>query len=274
VYIQPLGTGRLYKAAIQDGQVVLNRIDHTTHSGTNFFAQNFFIKDTLFQVGGNGFWQIRGILTYYSTHTNQWELVQTNRTLPTYFDEQKDAAMHFIDNRKDPKLFVTNSYYYPNYPSSFEVAAMDSCYAYDFNTRIWKSLGKLTPEFKKVFGVKHSHDLELHINNLYIFQSQLEFYWVDFEANKMGLLNAQENNKLREIWLSTYNNDKRGLEVGFQFNLGNDLYFMKVLNNDSLTWNKATLNLKELNTSNAISIYTNQKSFLEIANSFLSSYKI
>jgi hypothetical protein len=274
VYIQPLGTGRLYKAAIQDGQVVLNRIDHTTHSGTNFFAQNFFIKDTLFQVGGNGFWQIRGILTYYSTHTNQWELVQTNRTLPTYFDEQKDAAMHFIDHRKDPKLFVTNSYYYPNYPSSFDVAAMDSCYQYDFNTRIWKSLGKLTPEFKKVFGVKHSHDLELHINNLYIFQSQLEFYWVDFEANKMGLLNAQENNKLREVWLSTYNNDKRGLEVGFQFNLGNDLYFMKVLDNDSLTWNKATLNLKELNTSNAISIYTNQKSFLEIANSFLSSYKI
>ena len=274
VYIQPLGTGRLYKAAIQDGQVVLNRIDHTTHSGTNFFAQNFFIKDTLFQVGGNGFWQIRGILTYYSTHTNQWELVQTNRTLPTYFDEQKDAAMHFIDNRKDPKLFVTNSYYYPNYPSSFEVAAMDSCYQYDFNTRVWKSLGKLTPEFKKVFGVKHSHDLELHINNLYIFQSQLEFYWVDFEANKMGLLNAQENNKLREVWLSTYNNDKRGLEVGFQFNLGNDLYFMKVLNNDSLTWNKATLNLKELNTSNAISIYTNQTSFLEFANSFLSSYKI
>jgi hypothetical protein len=274
VYIQPLGTGRLYKAAIQDGQVVLNRIDHTTHSGTNFFAQNFFIKDTLFQVGGNGFWQIRGILTYYSTHTNQWDLVQTNRTLPTYFDEQKDAAMHFIDNRKDPKLFVTNSYYYPNYPSSFDVAAMDSCYQYDFNTRIWKSLGKLTPDFKKVFGVKHSHDLELHINNLYIFQSQLEFYWVDFEANKMGLLNAQENNKLREVWLSTYNNDKRGLEVGFQFNLGNDLYFMKVLNNDSLTWNKATLNLKELNTSNAIPIYTNQKSFLEIANSFLSSYKI
>ena len=274
VYIQPLGTGRLYKAAIQDGQVVLNRIDHTTHSGTNFFAQNFFIKDTLFQVGGNGFWQIRGILTYYSAHTNQWELVQTNRTLPTYFDEQKDAAMHFIDNRKDPKLFVTNSYYYPNYPSSFDVAAMDSCYQYDFNTRIWKSLGKLTPDFKKVFGVKHSHDLELHINNLYIFQSQLEFYWVDFEANKMGLLNAQENNKLREVWLSTYNNDKRGLEVGFQFNLGNDLYFMKVLNNDSLTWNKATLNLKELNTSNAISIYTNQKSFLEFANSFLSSYKL
>ena len=274
VYIQPLGTGRLYKAAIQDGQVVLNRIDHTTHSGTNFFAQNFFIKDTLFQVGGNGFWQIRGILTYYSTHTNQWDLVQTNRTLPTYFDEQKDAAMHFIDNRKDPKLFVTNSYYYPNYPSSFDVAAMDSCYQYDFNTRIWKSLGKLTPDFKKVFGVKHSHDLELHINNLYIFQSQLEFYWVDFEANKMGLLNAQENNKLREVWLSTYNNDKRGLEVGFQFNLGNDLYFMKVLNNDSLTWNKATLNLKELNTSNAISIYTNQKSFLEFANSFLSSYKL
>jgi len=273
VYIQPLGTGRLYKALLQDGKVTLNRLDLTTHSGTNFYAQNFFMKDTLFQIGGIGFWQIRGILTYYSPQTHQWELVQTNKALQTYFDDQKDAAMHFEENRKDPKLYVTNSYYYPNYPSSFETASTDSCYVYDFNTRTWSTLGKITPEFKKIFSLKHSHDFELRINNLYIFESQLEFYWVDFSANKMGTFNTQENNKLREDWLSTYNNNKRGMEVGFQFNLGNALYFMKLVNEDSLTWNQSTLNLKELNFKNAFPIYTNQQTFWEFVNAFMSRNK-
>ena len=274
VYIQPLGTGRLYKAVKVNNSVSLVRIDETTHSGTNFFAQNFFIKDTLFQIGGLGFWQIRGILTYFSPITKQWELVQANRAVQTYFDEQKDAAMHFDDNRKDPKLYVSNSYYYPNYPSSFETEATDSCYVYDFNSKRWNALGKLTPEFKKIFGLKHTHELELHVNNLYIFQSQLDFYWVDFEANKLGSFSSNENNKLRETWLSTYNKDKRGLEVGFQFNLGNDLYFMKVMNNDSLTWNKNSIDFKGLNTEKAIPIYTNKVSFLEMSTAFLSKYKM
>jgi hypothetical protein len=274
VFIQPLGTGRLYKAIKENGNVLLNRVDLTTHSGSNFYAQNFFINDTLYQMGGLGFWQIRGILTYFSPQTRQWELIQTNKVVPTYFDDLKDAALHYDDNRKDPKMFVTNSYYYPKYPYSFEVAATDSCYIYDFNTKKWDALGKLSPEFKKIFGTKHSHDMELHINNLYIFQSQLEFFWVDFEANKFGTFNEYERNRFRDIWLSTYNNDKRGLEVTFQFNLGDDLYFMKLLDNDSLAWTKTNLNIKGIDTKNTTPIYITRMSFLEMINEFYKKNKI
>jgi hypothetical protein len=274
VFIQPLGTGRLYQAIKDKKEVKIIRIDKTIHSGTNFYTQNFFLKDTLYQVGGLGFWHIRGLITYFSPQTKQWELIQSNKAIQTYFDNQKDASLHFIENTKDPKLFVTNSYFYPNYPSSFETAATDSCYVYDFNTRTWSSMGKLTPAFKKIMDVKHTHDFELHINNLFIFQTQLEFYWVDFEANKIGLLNTNENNKLREVWLSTYNNDKRGLEVGFQFNLGNDIYFMKLNKDNDLTWNKTTVNLKEINTEKFSPIYTNQFSFIEFTSNFLKKYGI
>ncbi len=273
VYLQPLGTGRLYKAVKDKGMVKLDRVDLTTHSGSNFYTQNFFVKDTLYQIGGLGFWQIRGILTYYSPQTRQWELIQTNKTVPTYFDDQRDATFHFIDNRKDPKLYVTNSYYYPNYPYSFDIASTDSCYIYDFNTRAWNTLGKLNPDFKKIFGSNHSREMELHINNLYIFQSQLEFYWVNFEANTIGKFNVQENNKLRETWLSTYNNDKRGIEVGFQFNLGSDLYFMKLHDNDSLSWTKTTLNLKGLDLKNTSQVYANKNFFIESITNFYSQYK-
>ncbi len=273
VYIQPLGTGRLYKARLNKGNVTIERIDHTIHSGVNFYAQNFFVKDTLFQVGGLGFWQIRGIINYYSTKTNQWELIQANRAVQTYFDDQKDAVIHFDDQRTDPKLFVSNSYYYPNYPSSFESSATDSCYTFDFNSRTWSTLGKLTPDYKRIFELKHSHEMDLHFKNLYIFQSQLDFYWVDFEKNKIGLFNSNENNRLRELWLSNYNDDKRGIQTGFQFNLGNDIYFIKLNKDNSLHWIKAKLDLKELNTKTTFQIYNNSTSILETIRHIYNDHK-
>ena len=273
VFIQPLGTGRLYKAQFINGKLNFERIDKTTHSGVNFFAQNFFIKDTLFQVGGLGFWQIRGILNYYSKNTNQWELVQANRPVQTYFDNQKDAILHFDDQRSDPKLFVSNSYYYPNYPSSFESASTDSCYAFDFNTRAWSVLGKVTEDYKKIFDVKHSHEMDLHVNNLYITQSHLDFYWVDFEKNQIGSFNSKENNRLRENWLSLYNTDKLGLQSGFQFTLGSDLYFVKLDKDNAFSWVKTKLDLKEINYKDTAKIYTTSASFVETINGIYNQHK-
>jgi hypothetical protein len=273
VFFQPLGTGRLYKASKVSGKVIIERIDHTTHSGVNFYAQNFFIKDTLFQLGGLGFWQIRGILNYYSDKTNQWELIQANRSVQTYFDDQKDAIMHFDEYRPDPKVFVSNSYYYPNYPSSFETSSTDSCYVFDFNSRTWATLGKITSDYKRIFDLKHSHEMDLHIKNLYITQSQLDFYWVDFEKNQIGMFNSNENNRLREQWLSTYNDDKRGIQTGFQFNLGNDLYFVKLNKDNELRWTKTTINLNEINTKNILKIYNNNTSLSESIFSYYNKYK-
>ena len=273
VYIQPLGTGRLYKAFNKYGKIGIERIDQTVHSGVSFYAQNLFVKDTLFQIGGLGFWQIRGLITYYSTKTKQWELVQTNRAVQTYFDDQKDAVIHYDDQRVDPKLYVSNSYYYPNYPSSFETASTDSCYVYDFNSKTWNALGKITPAYKRVFDLKHTHEMDLHINKLLIFQTQLEFYWADFEQNKVGTFNSAENNRLRELWLSTYNNDKSGLQTGFQFNLGEDVYFMKLNDETNLTWIKTRLNLNELDNKNAQPLYNSKSSFLESIGLFITEHK-
>ena len=273
VYIQPLGTGRLYQAVNLNGRIHLNRLDKTNHSGVSFFSQNFFINDTLFQYGGLGFWQIRGIFSYYSKQTNQWELVQSNRSVQSYFDDQRDAVMHYDDQRKDPKLFVTNSYYYPNYPSSFETSATDSCYVYDFHTRNWEALGKLTPEFKKIFENKHSHDIELHLNKLFVFQTQLDFYWIDFDNNKLGRFNVKENNRLRQVWLSVYNNDKAKLETGFQFNLGNVLYYLRLDGDKNLDWIKTPIDLKALDTINIIQVYNNKSSLIEISKNFVSNNK-
>ncbi len=264
VFIQPLGTGRLYQAINTNGNISLERKDLTVHSGVNFYSQNFFIKDTLYQYGGIGFWQIRGILNYYSPQTKQWELVQSNRAVQSFFDNTQDAVLHYNENAKTPKLYVTNSYYYPNYPSSFENAATDSCFVYNFQSRKWTALGIINPDFKKIMIGKRSHEMDLHINDLYIFQSQLDFYWINFEENKMGHFNSVENSRIRDVWLSFYNNDsKNGQRFGVQFNLGNDLYFMKYTSGEDLKWTQVKLNLNKLDYNNTIPIYSNNISFVE-----------
>ena len=273
VYIQPLGTGRLYQAFKINNSVDIKRIDQTIHSGVNFYAQNFFIKDTLYQYGGLGFWQIRGLISYFSKQTNQWELVQSNRAVQSFFDSQNEAIMHYDDHRTDPKLYVSNSFYYPNYPSSFETLPTDSCYQYDFQTRKWQTLGKLTADFKKIMRNKHAQEFELHMNNLLIFQNQLEFHWIDFEKNKLGQFSAKENNRLRQFWLSFYNDNKSREQTEFQFNLGKDLYYVKLEPQKELEWVKTELNLNEIDTLNTYEIYNSQPSVLEAITQFYNNYK-
>ena len=210
------------------------------------------------------------MITYFSTQTSQWELVQSNRAVPCFFDNQNEAIMHFDDDRKDPKLYVSNSFYYPSYPSTFETVPTDSCYQYDFISRNWQALGKLTADFKKIIRNKHTQDFEIHYNHLLIFQNQLEFHWLDFEKNKFGQFSAKENNRLRQFWLSFYNtnNNKSRLRTEFQFNLGNDLYYVKMDPDSELKWTKTALNLNEIDTLNTFQIYNNQQSTAEVISQF------
>lgn len=255
VYIQPLGTGRVYQAFNKNGQIHLARIDKTTHSGVNFFAQNFFIKDTLYQFGGLGFWQIRGIITYYSYQTKQWELLLANRAVPAYFNNLRDVIMHYDDAGTSPKLYLSNAYYYPNYPSSFESVATDSCYSFDFYTRKWKTLGKLNPAFKKIADNKHARTIEIHRKDIVLYESQLEFYWANFEKNQSGQLNTKESDRLRQAWLSFYNTNKTKKEVQFQFNLDDELYLAKINEQDELEWSTISLHFNETSKDNIIPIY-------------------
>ena len=273
LFIQPLGTGRLYQVNNSKGSIQLKRVDNTIHSGVNFYAQNFMIKDTLFQYGGIGFWQIRGIVSYFSNNTHQWELIQANRVVPSFFDDYKDAIVHINEKDPNPKMYVTNSYYYPDYPRTFQSESIDSCYVFDFNHREWSTLGKLNPKFKAIFKTKYNRSFELHLNEYYVFQNQLEFYWLDFEKNQYGQFSAKESERLRQIWLSFYNNDKSKQQVQFQFNIGNELYYAKINPGGDFEWVKTNINLTEINPKQADPIYLNNVNFWDTLVSLFSKYK-
>ncbi|MFD3292215.1 hypothetical protein SKC35_00805 [Aquirufa sp. KTFRIE-69F] len=66
------GTGQVFQ--LDQVRRRLTRIDKTFYRGYNFGAIRFIRKDTLYSVGGNGFWHVNNIETYFSLKSKEWEL--------------------------------------------------------------------------------------------------------------------------------------------------------------------------------------------------------
>lgn len=275
VYIQPLGTGKLYKLNKKDNDYQIERIDSTIHSGINFFSKNIFVRDTVFQVGGLGFWSIRGFITYFSELTHQWELVQSNASVPVFFDKNHDAIIQSYTEGNNPRLYLSNSYKYPKFPESFDMIGTDSCYLYEFNSRKWSRLGSLNKELGRILYGQNPHTFQF--GKYLLFQSQLDFFWVNFEKNAWGKIKSKYNNELRQIWLSLYNNEsKEGQNFGqynFQFNIKNQLYFIRLNNKEELNFKTYTINEEMIDFGNAAPIYSDKINYISIITNFLDDYK-
>ena len=270
-FINPMGTGKLYEIKKREYGYSTERIDSTIHSGVNFFSKSFFVRDTLYQFGGLGFWTIRGIMTFFSQQTNQWELVQSNISVPSFFDNNQDATIHVYNNAQAPKLYLTNSYYYYKYPQSFDLASKDTCYAFDFNTKNWTKLGKLNPELKRILIGKNT--LAFDMGKYLLVQSALEFYWINFEDNSFGKLQSKYNSEIRQIWLSIYNNESKMGIANFQFNIGENIYFIKLNKDKTLEYKNFMFKKDMIDLNNKDYIYSDKTDYISLITNFLDENK-
>jgi len=66
------GTGQVYSLRLPN--LKLKRLDQTFFRGYNFNATQFLRNDTLFSIGGDGFWLEHSIITFYNPKTFEWAL--------------------------------------------------------------------------------------------------------------------------------------------------------------------------------------------------------
>ena len=251
IYIQAMGTGKLFKVLKNEaGDYQLQKIDSTFFNGANFHALTFNFHDTLFQLGGDGHWHIRGILTYFSNKTHEWELYSTNRQVNTFFSENY-GLMYKVDYNHN-KLYTSNSFIQSNFPATLMVESIDSTYELDIHSHSWKTLGKTNPELMSIITQNKASNID--IGKFLIFQNYLEFYWLDFANNRYGTLNTKTNNELKEVWLSLYTTNAP--YKSFQFALGNTIYFVKLNNNNELSFKTYTLSENSFNFENIKEVYT------------------
>lgn len=128
------GTGQVYQ--LNPNSLSIQRLDRTFFRGYNFTANQFLHNDTLFSVGGEGFWLRHNIITYYNTRTHEWDLYTAGSK-----NEQPSSA-HFSGYSSKHKQFFS-AYLVPGTePYDKDIYA----YFFDFNTRIWLKKGPINPE--------------------------------------------------------------------------------------------------------------------------------
>ncbi|PWT96571.1 MAG: hypothetical protein C5B52_15440 [Bacteroidetes bacterium] len=172
------GTGRLYKAVRNNQQISFERLDSTFYFGNNFRSLIFSYKDTIYSLGGYGFWKANGLLRYYSEARKEWENVPLNAEIPLLTDNKFDLI--WFDQRLGKVYFgficrensVTNEK--GKSPYDFE------CYVLDVDTKRWEKLGSL------------DNDLRNNLVDITNFTSGYLGQLIGFKDNLL-LLNYSEN---------------------------------------------------------------------------------
>ena len=249
VWIQPLGSGRLFKVEKNKTSYSLQRIDSTLHSGVNYQAFTFQLNDTIFQYGGSGFWHMRGIMTYFSPQTHEWELYPSNAIVNGY-DDFDNIIKYKVDTRTN-KLYATKSLAYSNMPRDFSLNNIDSCFEFDFHKNTWTNLGATNPALIKT--LESATYYNYNVNEILVFQNYLDYYWIDFSKNEFGKVKSNSNERMKQAWLSLYNTKET--YDGFQFNLGNTAYLVKILSGNKLSYSTYTINADDLDRSSVQNVY-------------------
>jgi hypothetical protein len=253
VYIQILGTGRLYEIAKKSqGNYQFTRIDSTIHIGSNFSTLNWMHKDTLFQFGGTGFWKVRDYMSYFSPQTHEWEIYNTVNTASISLSD-KNSVLYFMDEKLG-KLYLSNSIKQQDFPKTLTIVDIDSSIVFDFAKRKWENLGALNPKLKELIKKQES---QLNPFGPYlIFHSDLELYWLNFSNNSYGTFSTSKQSEFREKYLKLYNNSR---DYNIQFVLGSNYYLIKITQEGLLNFESISLSLKDIKEEDGAVIYLNNR---------------
>lgn len=102
------GSGRLLLLNKMDS---LERWDKTKFSGDRFGSFEFVHNDTLFSIGGYGFWRVTGAIRYFDQTTRDWMVLPTNKNVAVA--SGINAIFHYAP--KASKVYVI----YNDYPDEY-----------------------------------------------------------------------------------------------------------------------------------------------------------
>lgn len=129
------GTGLVYH--LDPKLKSLSRIDNTFFRGFNFHAYTFIEEDTLFSIGGEGFWNTNSTLIYFDQKLKEWEKVQTSNKGPESFE------WNFGGYSKSNRSFYVLNGIEEFKPNNFNEK---SFYRLDLRSLQWKELGIINTE--------------------------------------------------------------------------------------------------------------------------------
>lgn len=126
------GTGLVFSLDSNNKQ--FKRIDNTFFRGFNFHSFSFVRKDTLYSIGGEGFWNTNSTLIHFDLKHKEWEKVYLKSEGP------KSLEWNFGGYNKGNDTFYALNGYEEFKDNSFSLKQL---YSLDMTTHQWQELGNI-----------------------------------------------------------------------------------------------------------------------------------
>jgi|GEM_PF-2136186 len=150
LYILTDGTGRVYEVVRKDGHIDFVRQDSTIHFGYNYGAFSYVHRDTIYSLGGYGFWTHNGHLRYYREAPSGWDIVPLNMLIPAILGREHfwfysdEGSLYYITEDKYNNALKPDS----RHPDTRVLEGI--VYRLDMFSKDWIRLGKITVGFDKL----------------------------------------------------------------------------------------------------------------------------
>lgn len=201
ILMQPDGTGRLYRVNSESYKVKLIRVDSTIYFGSTFGCYLFTYNDSIYSLGGYGYWKYNGLLRVFIEQKGEWELEKLNREIPVA------RFLGFINpvwlNSAKGELWLTySSNRKEGIESNLKInPVIDSVFVLNLKTKNWTTKGHLTDSIYNLFNSVETKLIAASPWGQLIYAGfRDKIILINYKENKlMGLSDSKSLNILRLI---------------------------------------------------------------------------
>jgi hypothetical protein len=140
VYLNNNGSSKLF--LVDSVSLKPMRLDKTQFEGYNYGSAVFFYNDTLFNIGGYGFWNTTGAIRYFDTVGGEWNIIKTNKNIS--FSRGVNAISFYDENTS--KLHVIFTKYSPEYIQNKNIPQTLYYQCLDMKTKFWLDNSRIINE--------------------------------------------------------------------------------------------------------------------------------
>jgi hypothetical protein len=130
LFIAPAGTGYLFFWDEKIDSII--RIDYCHYHGYNFHRYLFNWNNTIYSLGGYGFWQYNGTLTRFDRKLGEWEIVIVEGDLP-------GSAFKYYGQINN-KIYGIGLLLVPYYRTNANWVAASKVYCLDLKGKKWECI--------------------------------------------------------------------------------------------------------------------------------------
>jgi len=225
LFLNHLGTGRIYRWIGNADRGFWKRIDQTYYTGYNFLSLFFSSDSTLYSFGGVGFWYYNGNLRKYNNSSNEWSTKSLNKSIPWL---RESSQLYYIDTLNSILYFNGQGRHYDaSLKNPVDSTTLNKLYKLEYKEGNITELGIIKDENFKIYG-QTPWGVITSIHTL-----------ADISNNKYYTLSYNVENNLARI-LKISNNEM--FHWQYTFWIDSTLYFGSQNNKfDSIVINKSDL---------------------------------